>query len=161
MRGNNGVEFSVRAGDITKSTADLAVVNLFEGITSPGGATGAMDRALDGAISKLISQGDIRGKSGELTLIHTFGKIPCPRVLVAGLGKSADFDLESVRNLAANVARFARRPGVKTVDTIAHGAGIAGLDPEGCAQAIAEGTLLGAYRFTRHKSRSEERRVGK
>ena len=146
------MEFSVSPGDISQSSADVLVVNLFEGVTSPGGGTGAVDRALGGAISTLIAQGDIRGKSGELTLIHTLGKIGSPRVVVAGLGKPSDFDLDAVRNIAANVIRFACRPGVKTVATIAHGGGIAGLDPTACAQVIAEGTLLGAYRFTKYKA---------
>jgi leucyl aminopeptidase len=146
------VQFSVSSGDIARTAADAIVVNLFEGVTTPGGGTGAVDAALDGAISTLITQGDIRGKAGELTLIHTLGKISCPRVVVAGLGKQADFDLEAVRNVSANVVRFLRKPGIKTVATIAHGAGIGGMDPAACAQAIAEGTLLGAYRFTKHKS---------
>jgi len=146
------VKFEVVAGDIARVQADVVVVNLFEGVTAPGGATGAVDAALDGAISKLIALGDIRGKSGEFTLIHTLGKIPAARVLVAGLGKPADFDVDAVRNLSANAIRFLRRPGIKTVATIAHGAGIAGLDPQACAQAVAEGTILGAYRFLKHKA---------
>jgi leucyl aminopeptidase len=128
------------------------MVNLFEGVTSPGGATGAVDAALDGAISKLISLGDIRGKSGEFTLIHTFGRIPSPRVLVAGLGKADAFDIDAVRNVSANAMRFLRKPGITRVATIVHGAGIAGLDPATSAQAVAEGALLGSYRFIRHKS---------
>ncbi|MBE7518915.1 MAG: leucyl aminopeptidase [Thermoflexaceae bacterium] len=150
------MDIRIETGDITSSTADAVVVNLFEGMTSPGGATGAVDRALDGAISRLIAQGDIRGKSGELTLVHTLGKIPTPRVVVAGLGKRQDFDIDAIRNLSANVVRFLRRPGVKTVATIAHGAGIAGLPAAACAQAIAEGSLLGAYRFTRYKSAKDD-----
>jgi leucyl aminopeptidase len=130
----------------------VVVVNLFEGVTAPGGATGAVDTALGGAISQLIAQGDVRGKSGELTLIHTLGKMTTRRVLVAGLGKTDTFDLEAVRNVAANVARYLRKPGIKSVATIAHGAGIGGLDAAACAQAVAEGTLLGNYRFTRHKA---------
>lgn len=151
------MEFRVTSGDITVATSDAIVVNLFDGVTSPGGATGAVDTALGGAISKLIQQGDIRGKSGELTLIHTLGKLASPRVVVAGLGKQKDFDLDSVRNIAANVARFVRKPGIKTVATIAHGAGIAGLEPAECAQAVAEGTLLGSYRFLKHKAADEDR----
>mgnify|MGYP003551962172 CR=1 FL=1 len=58
------MNFEVSNGDISKTAADAIVVNLFEGVTAPGGATGAVDKALDGAISKLIAQGDIRGKSG-------------------------------------------------------------------------------------------------
>ncbi len=145
------MEITVQAGDITRSSADVVVVNLFDGVTAPGGATGAVDRALDGAISKLIALGDVRGKAGEYTLLHTFGKIPSPRVLIAGLGKAKDFDIDAVRNLSAGVARYLRRPGVKTVATIAHGGGIGGLDAELCTQAIAEGAILGGYRFTRHK----------
>ena len=72
------MEFLVSSGDISKAEADAIIVNLFEGVTQPGGATGAVDVALDGAITKLIAQGDIRGKSGEVTIIHTFGKIAAP-----------------------------------------------------------------------------------
>ncbi|HQW50991.1 MAG TPA: M17 family peptidase N-terminal domain-containing protein, partial [Tepidiformaceae bacterium] len=151
------MEIRVTGGDITQAKADAIIVNLFEGVTVPGGGTGAVDSALGGAISQLIAQGDIRGKSGEFTVIHAFGKLPAPRVVVAGLGKQKDFDIDAVRNLAANLARFVRKPGIKTVATIAHGAGIAGLDPDACAQAIAEGAIMGEYRFLKHKAADNER----
>jgi len=150
------LDVRIQPGDIAASTADAIVVNLFEGVTAPGGATGAVDRALDGAISKLIAQGDIRGKAGEFTLVHTMGTMPSPRVVVAGLGRAGDFNVDAVRNLAANVVRYLRRPGIKTVATITHGAGIAGLPVAACAQAVAEGSLLGSYRFTRHRSTRDE-----
>jgi leucyl aminopeptidase len=150
------MEVHVERGDIARYQADAIVVNLFEGVTSPGGGTGAVDRALDGAISRVIADGDCRGKDGELTLIHTLGKLPAPRVVVAGLGKSDQFTLDKVRDLSAGVARFLRRHRCGTAATITHGAGIAGLDPEACAQAIAEGTLLGLYTFRRHKKPPED-----
>ena len=150
------MDISVVQGDISATEADVIVVNLFEGVTSPGGATGAVDRALDGAISKLIELGDIRGKAGERTTIHTLGKIAAPRVLVAGLGKAGEFDVHAVRNLSAEVARACRRPSVKTVATVVHGAGIGGLDPDACAQALAEGALLGAYQFLRYKTEADD-----
>ncbi len=150
------MDISVVQGDISATEADVIVVNLFEGVTSPGGATGAVDRALDGAVSKLIELGDIRGKAGERTTIHTLGKIAAPRVLVAGLGKAGEFDVHAVRNLSAEVARACRRPSVKTVATIVHGAGIGGLDPDACAQALAEGALLGAYQFLRYKTEADD-----
>lgn len=37
----------VMSGDITEYATPASVVNLFEGVTHPGGATGAVDRALD------------------------------------------------------------------------------------------------------------------
>ena len=85
------MEIRAISGDITQIDAGAVVVNLFEGVQSPGGATGAADRALDGAISRLIADGEIKGKKGEVTIIHTLGKIPPARVVVAGLGKQKDF----------------------------------------------------------------------
>jgi leucyl aminopeptidase len=145
------VEIRVEQGNILQFTGNTIVVNLFEGVTQPAGGTGAVDAALDGAISGLIADGDIRGKNGEITVVHTQRKIPAARVVVAGLGKQADFTLDRARDISAQIARFLRGRGYDTAATIAHGAGIGGLDPEGCARALAEGTLLGLYRFNRHQ----------
>ncbi len=147
---------TVESGDIASTEAACLVVNLFEGVSAPGGATGAVDRALDGMISELIAAGDIRGKAGELTLIHTFGKIPAARVLVAGHGKSAEFTVDKVRDLSASIARYMRTHRIAGYATITHGAGIAGLDPRACAQAIAEGAVMGVYRFERHKKADDD-----
>lgn len=150
------MQLRVVAGDIAQSDAGCVVVNLFEGVTHPGGGTGAVDRALDGAISALIAQGDLRGKYGELVLFPTFGRIPAPRVLVAGLGKPGEFTIDRVRDLSADIARRLRAARIETFATITHGAGIAGLDPRACAQAIAEGVVLGLYRFRQHKRPEED-----
>jgi leucyl aminopeptidase len=146
----------VEQGDVAQAHASAIIVNLFEGVTAPAGGTGAVDRALDGAISRVISDGSMRGKDGEFTVIHTLGKIPSPRVIVAGLGKPEKFSLGKVRDVSASASRYARRLRCERVASITHGAGIAGLDPEACAQAIAEGTLLGLYRFNRHKKPPED-----
>lgn len=145
------MEIKVESGDIAAHGAKAVIVNLFEGVKSPGGATGAVDKALDGAISNLIAEGEIRGKKGEAVLVHTLGKMPSPRVIVAGLGKQDQFDQNVIRHLMGTALRRARSAGATTVATILHGAGIAGLDAEECAQAVAEGAVLGTYRFRRYK----------
>ena len=143
---------NVAAGDATSYETPALVVNLFQGVTQPGGGTGAVDRALGGAISQLIADGEIKGTLGELTLIHTMERIPARRVVVAGLGKSGDFDTGAVRRVSGDVARFLRRKGISEYATIAHGAGIGGLNAAESAQAIAEGTLLGLYKFDSYRS---------
>jgi leucyl aminopeptidase len=148
------VKINVETGDITKNNARAIIVNLFEGVTRPGGATGAVDKALGGGISGLIRQGEIKGKRGEALLVHSLGKVRSPRVIVAGLGKQETFDLDVIRNLMGTALRRARMSKATTVATILHGAGIAGLDPEDCAQAITEGAILGAYRFRKYKNGS-------
>src|SRR5687767_11626370 len=98
------MQIKVQSGDIATVSADAIIVNLFEGVTSPGGGTGAVDQAMGGAISQLIAAGDIRGKLGEFTMVHTLGKVTSPRVIVAGLGKQSDFNLDKIRSLSADLA---------------------------------------------------------
>ncbi|MFQ5880611.1 MAG: M17 family metallopeptidase, partial [Dehalococcoidia bacterium] len=152
------MEIRVEVGDIAQHPAKAIIVNLFQGVKRPGGGTGAVDRALGGAISQLIDDGETKGKEGELTLIHTLGRLPSPRVLVVGLGKAEEFKLDKVRHLTASALRRLWTVGCDTAATIAHGAGIAGLDAEECAQAIAEGAVMGLYRFDRHKKPDEDQR---
>ena len=150
------MQVHVETGDITNAETPCVVVNLFEGVAAPGGGTGAVDRALGGMISELIASGEVRGTWGEMTLIHTFSRIAAPRVLVAGLGKSGEFTVDRVRDLSAAIAKHLRSRRIERFATITHGAGIAGLDAEACAQAIAEGATLGLYRFDRHKKPEED-----
>ena len=150
------MDIKIVQGDVTKIKVPALIVNLFEGVTEPEGATGAVDRALEGAISELIREGEIKGKKGEITLIHTFGRIGPSRVIVAGLGKSDGFSQETVREVMAAACRRLRGLGVKEAATIAHGAGIAGMDAETSGQAVAEGAILGLYRFRNYLTNSQE-----
>jgi len=147
------LEIRVKQGSITEEVADLIVVNLFQGVTEPGGATGAVDKALGGAIRDVIAAGDFAGKKGETALLYTRGVLPAPRVLVIGLGEQDKFDRNAARDAAATAARQARDLGVRAFASVVHGAGAGGLDTQGAAQILAEGTLLGLYRFTGHRSK--------
>jgi leucyl aminopeptidase len=153
------MELQVTHGDIAQQQTDCVVVNLFEGVTEPTGATGALDRALDGAIRHIISAGDFSGEAGSSALLYTNGNIPAPRVLVVGLGKLDAFNLHAARKAAATAARaVARLKGVKRFATVVHGSGAGGLDPETAAQALAEGALLALYRAPQY--RREPKRSG-
>ena len=48
------MEISVRTDDVTRLDTPALVVNLFQEVTHPGGATGSVDQALEGAITRLI-----------------------------------------------------------------------------------------------------------
>lgn len=152
------MDIKVIHGAIQEQDTDLIVINLFEGVTQPGGATGATDQALGGAIRDLIAGGDFKGKLNETAVLYPRGAIPARRVLIVGLGQAQDFDLDRVRQVAGTAARRARDLGAKRFATIVHGAGIGGLEPEAAAQALAEGTLLGLYEFNQHKAPQEEQR---
>ena len=116
------MQFSISQGNIATTAADCIVVNLFEGVEAPGGATGSVDAALGGAIRNLIAAGDFDGKTGATALLYTDGKLPAPRVLVVGLGKAEKFDLHAARKAAATAYKaLAKLKGVKHFATIVHG----------------------------------------
>ncbi len=156
------MQIDIKQGNILETEADILIVNLFEGVTQPGGATGAVDKALDGQISQLIALGDCSGKLGDTTLLYTLGKLPAPRVLVVGLGEAHEFDGKNARIAAAKAIHAAKKAKARTVATIAHGAGIGGMNPIEAAQALVEATLLESYEMPAERSdEDKEPRVEK
>lgn len=150
------MELKVQAGDIANWKGDGIVVNLFEGVKTPAGATAAVDKALGGTLAKLIEKGDIKGKLGSATVVHTVDRLPADRVCVVGLGKESEFTVDRAREAAANGAKALRSAGAKRIATIVHGAGTGGLDIEKAAQATAEGMLLGLWRFRKYHTGPDE-----
>jgi leucyl aminopeptidase len=146
------MKISVTCGSIIDIQCDLLVVNEFEKVKHPGGATGAADKALDGMITELSAVEEITGKIGNIPVIHTKGKIAPKRVAVAGLGDRKDFDLEKVRTVAAIVVKKAKELNAKKVATIVHGAGSGLLDPRDSAEAVVMGSLLANYKFAGFKT---------
>ncbi len=144
----------------TDPPASSAAANLLLFITkSPnpiaGGAAQALDQALDGALSALNEDGEITGKRGQCSVVHTLGKITARRVLLAGLGAPDDLDLDRVRNAAAAAARRARGLADGDLAVALSGDPLGALDERDLAQAITEGVLLGLYRFDRHLNPTE------
>jgi len=150
------MEIIIQHGELAHIPCDVLIVNLFEGVTTPGGATGAVDQALSGWITMRIAQAQFKGKARSVLEIPTFGKIPAKIVLVVGLGKADQFSLEDVRQAAGTAMKHAKSLKAETVATLLHGAGIAGLPAEGCTQAVVEGSLLGDYSFGKYLSPPED-----
>src|SRR3989337_1542114 len=144
-------------GDIRKHRADMPGGNLFEGVTSPGGATGAVDKAIGGAITAAIHDGDFYGKWGEPLVLRPGKGLASPRVLVVGLGKKEKFTPDHVRQLALPVMRMAKKKKLSTVASVLHGAGAGGFDPEETARFLALGAVLSEYEYDRYKSEKEGR----
>ncbi len=148
----------VRKGSIVDAPVDAIVVNLFQGVKRPGGATGAVDKALGGLISELIASGEIRGKLNEFTLIHTQGKIPPRRVAVVGLGEREKFDLYRVQQVSGTAARELDKRRCRRVATIVHGAGVGGIDPPQAARMVADGAIRATFRLDTHKTKKDDDR---
>ena len=154
------MEIKVIAGDIAGIGVDAILVNHFEGRKSPDGETAAVDKALGSAISQLINQGEIKGKLNEITMLHSFGKLPAARVVVVGLGKQPELSTNKIRGAVAETCRWLRARGISTIATVPQGANINKIDPGDAAQAIAEGARLGTYTFRKHMTNTKEEKPG-
>lgn len=150
------MKIKVIVGDIAKIETDAIIVNFFEGTEHLDGDIANIDKALAGAITQLISQGEIKGKLNEITVIHSLGRLPAARVVVAGLGKEQELSQDRVRGAAASACRLLKQKGMDNIATIAQGAGIAGISLESAAQVVTEGALLGVYSFRKHITKEAE-----
>jgi leucyl aminopeptidase len=138
---------SFRQGAPADADADTLCFGLFEGDDPPA----ALDRALGGRLAPLIESGEAKGAFKKLALLHPDDG-PLRRAIAVGLGKRAEFTPERARVAAAAALARARDTGAERVAW-----GVPeGVDQETVGRALAEGALLGAYRFDRYKSGSED-----
>jgi len=96
----------------------------------------------DRQLERLAGQAGLRGGLGE-TVLLPYGK---RWVLIVGLGKAKDLTLDRVRQLGGTAARAARARGFTSLVLPVLSDAKLGL-PAVVAQAVAEGALLGLYRF--------------
>jgi leucyl aminopeptidase len=152
------MEIRVKHASLADIECDVVVVNLFKDVKSPSGATGAVNQALGGLISEFVlGKDNFEGKFGDTYVLQTYGKIKASKVLLVGLGEQKDFDLTKLRELSAKVIKKCEGTlKAKKICSILHGAGIGGLDPKDCAKTITEGTLLGAYKFDKYKTKKSD-----
>ena len=75
------MNITVRRGEVQKARDEAIVVNLFEGITAPAGATAAVDSASGGLIRRVLDTGDFSGRLGQILVLYdvlgiTMGRTP-------------------------------------------------------------------------------------
>ncbi|MDD9852796.1 MAG: leucyl aminopeptidase [Deltaproteobacteria bacterium] len=117
----------------------------------PGWLAG-LDRASGGRIAEALAAGEFQGKRGECcTVFPASGGIPVRRILLIGLGpkQRSGEGGAALRHAAAQAVRAAAPKGRGRARLAI--AAAPGQAPGAC-QPLAEGALLGAYRFDRYQS---------
>jgi leucyl aminopeptidase len=123
-------------GGACESGADTIVTGVFEG-----------EDVARAALQALLDSGEARRSADALALTHEQGR----RLLLAGLGKRAEWHAERARAAAAQAAKRAIELGARALCWEL---------PEGCgedvAAALVEGTVLASYRFDRYREISAQ-----
>jgi leucyl aminopeptidase len=136
---------SVRAGAL--------VVPVFTG-SALDGAAKSIDGELGGAISEILSSGEMKGKLSEVTLVHASGK-PFGRVLMVGLGDAAKFEPWMLARYSGAAVRYLGRRNVRDV-AFALPAQVKG-NETAMASFLAEGASAGAFDTSIYQKDPEKR----
>ena len=131
----------------SKTQTDLFAIGVFEDLKLSVVGKEA-DKYLDGQISAAITNGDIKGKSNETSLLY--GKKI--KILVVGLGDKKGFDENAIRLAGGTVLKTATSKKLKTVAMELFGGG----KSVSLSQAFAEGIVLGSYQFIAYKTQGKE-----
>ncbi len=129
-----------------KIKAELFVMGQFEG-----------EKNLKESISRLAKEDKF---TGEFKQTYLFSDEDQP-IMLMGLGKKADFNLEKLRKIAGFSARKAVEYKVRSLATTLSQTEMKGADAAKKAQAVTEGLILGAYKFVRYKTETKEKETPK
>ena len=111
------------------------------------------DEIAKGLVRGAWDRKEIRGKAGELTVIHRpDGR---GRLLLVGLGPRAKISADAVRRAAAVVVRSVRGRGVRTLAFRLPSFVQEPLTSETAARALTDGAVLGGYEFVKYRTKTE------
>ena len=138
----------VKRSQATTTATDLLVCLSYEKEKSWSKTLAPLDKKLGRQLSDLRKNAEFSGKPNRTTLVHTHGKIPAKRVLLVGLGTRDTVTLERVRQAMGTAVKQARQVKAKGVACIIPDVPKTTGRLDEVAQAMAEGAVLGDYRFT-------------
>ena len=155
------MELTAASGGILDQRAESYVVPITEGPRRLSGAAAQVNARSGGVIAKMRRDGLLKGTKGEITVLPALGEMPGKRIVVLGTGPEGKRGVDGLRGLAGTLARRLRALDAGRV-ALAVSAPLppAGGDLERAAEAIAEGLVLGSYRFDRHRTREEDAPTG-
>jgi len=153
------MNIQVGKGNLSEAKTQAIVLVLCEGERQLSGTALDVDRNAGGLISDVLSTGDFEGKTSQISLIYTRGALKAPRIVLAGLGKRNEVDLDSIRHAYARAARYLCDIPVERVATAMDWT-LLPQDGAGIVDAVVEGAILGAHRYAPFKTNDREKTEG-
>lgn len=141
------VKFDVVQG--MKTVKDgMIVVGVFEDGFTRDAKT--VDGMINNSISKMIRTKEFKPELGQVKIIRSN-----LNVLVIGLGKKPEFNLDKLRKVSALVAKVVRSERLNNFYTTLQNAEISD-SLKARAQSVTEGTSLGLYKFDKYKTKEPD-----
>jgi len=149
------MDIRIEQGIPEKYPCKLLLLFLFESSDPLEGPARSVDGAWKGFLSSLVKQKDFKGELYECKLLYSHGSLPAERVLLTGLGKKEEFNVEKWRGASSKAGQFVRDAGIEQLVFPIHA--LDGLSEEKLAEAFVTGLLLGVYQFSEFKTLERDR----
>jgi len=133
-------------------TTPLLVVIVPQGSRPP--SLNSLDQSTAGAISRCYDSLDFTGKKDETALLYPGGS--ASRILLVGIGKPESNVRALLRRAAAVGAKRARQLGVSSGAILAAAEALSSTNPREAGQALAEGSIQGAWFHSAFKRPPED-----
>ena len=141
--------------DISLGKAGALAVIVTERAT-PTGALADLDHKTGGAIKRAMKAMNFTGEaSSVLELIMPHG-LSANRLLVMGVGKSADITASALENIGGDLVGRLGRAKETVATVIVDGIGNAKVKDDEAAARVAFGAKLRSYRFDKYKSKKKD-----
>ena len=152
------MKISVDDGDLGRRNFDWVAILVVESrdrkpprLSAPAAK---LDRALSGSLGVALEGGSFRGRAGEALAVyatdHKRRSSKPRRVLLVGVGAASKLDAKTLRQAAGTIARRTTAQKGQTVALLLPT--FRATRQEAFAQALAEGLVLGNYRFDAFRS---------
>ncbi|MFQ5911705.1 MAG: leucyl aminopeptidase [Nitrospinota bacterium] len=148
----------VIVGKLFESDAELAVLPVYQGKTPLRGSAREADRALKGAIQRMVKSGEFRAEAGDRRVIPLLGShkgVRPRRLLLIGMGPADDLTPDVLRGVAAASGKTARELRLDSFHAEIPGPALkAPADVQ--AQAWMEGAVMGLYRMDAYRKKDSD-----
>jgi leucyl aminopeptidase len=145
------LRIEAKKGDLAALSADIGIAYQFKGDSS---LPGPVDRSLAQRLLEVAKEDRFDGNAGRHLLWHAppGDGLRCRRYLFLGLGRKEEVTLERYRRNLGDAFLECDRLGAASVALPLLQAGAVPFPAREAAVAVAEGILLGTYRFDRYRS---------
>lgn len=117
----------------------------------------ALDQRLEGLILKEIKNEDYKAKVKELLAINSSAGIMAKKIFVLGLGKKEDFTRNQLRNVFGDFVKKTKGK-LASIAISLLTSSETGISEEDQCSLIAEGAILGNYKFMKYKSEDNKQK---
>ncbi|MCF6764845.1 leucyl aminopeptidase [Thiotrichales bacterium 19S3-7] len=149
------MEYVVKSGNPEKQRTAALVLGVFEGrkLSHDGES---VDKASNGALSKILRRGDIEGSLGQTLMLFNIEGTLADRVLLVGCGKEKDLDATKFRQIIKKMVNTLNETGAMDAVCYLTQLNIKGVENSFRVRHAIESTIETLYRFDQFKSKKKE-----